>query len=670
MSAPQNSVSEIQLTLPDGSVKTVPSGTTGFDVAKSIGSRLANDALAIKLDGEVTDLHRPIVKNAALQIITPYNRDKTQNPDALYCVRHSAAHVLAEALLRLWPQTKLVYGPPVDDGFYYDIDLDHKISTEEFAKIEAEMKKIVEEKRVFTRVDMPRDAGMAKVKAEGNPYKLENAERAQGDLSFYVTGKNIGTDFEDLCRGPHVPDTGRIGAFKVMSIAGAYLHGDQTKKQLQRVYGTAFPSQKDLDEHLNRIEEAKRRDHRVIGKQLGLFALDNDVGQGLILWLPKGATIRNELQSFMSTELTKRGYKLVNTPHIMSVELFKTSGHFPYYQKDQYPTIKMSEREEGTLEEYLLKPMNCPGHICVYRSSMNSYRDLPMRLAEFGTVYRYEKSGQLNGMTRVRGFTQDDAHIFCMPEQVEGELRSMIELTQLALKTLGLQDIRVQVSLRAPGEDKYVGAPEDWDNAENTLKRLVKEMGLPHTLSPGDAAFYGPKIDFMIKDCIGREWQLGTVQLDYNLPKRFSLEYVGKDNARHRPVMIHRAPFGSFERFCAILIEHFAGSFPFWLAPIQVYVGNISDKVEEHTRQVIARLKDEGFRVDEDLSSAKINGKVKDFELSKIPYMLVIGEREAVAESVAVRGRHGKNLGVLKLNDFIEKARAQRSSRSLAEDLT
>jgi len=658
---------QIELTYPDGSKHPFPAGTTGAQVAASIGKRLAADAVAVKLDGEVQDLARPIVKSGVFAVVTPKSRKGDLDPDALYCIRHSTAHVMAEAICRLWPETKLVYGPPVDEGFYYDIDLDHKISADEFPKIEAEMRKIIEEKRPFTRVEMSRAAGMQKVLAEGNPYKKENAERAAGDvLSFYVTGAEPGKFWEDLCRGPHVPDTGRIGGFKITSVAGAYLHGDQTQKQLQRVYGVAFPAQKDLDEYVHRLEEAKKRDHRAIGKQLGLFSIEQKVGQGLVLWLPKGTVIRNELQAFMSSELVSRGYKLVTTPHICSVELFKTSGHFPYYKDSQYPTIRMAEREgPDCTEEYLLKPMNCPGHIMCYNAAPRSYRDLPLRLAEFGTVYRYEKSGQLSGMTRVRGFTQDDAHIFCTEDQVDAEIRNMVDLVQLVLTTLGLRDIQVRVSVREPGSDKYTGNPASWDRAEATLKRIADEMKLNYSVGVGEAAFYGPKFDFLVKDCIGREWQLGTVQLDYNLPARFELEYTGSDNQKHRPVMIHRAPFGSFERFVGILIEHFGGAFPLWLAPVQMRVANITDKQEEAARQAVARLKAEGFRVEEDLGHGKINAKVADSEAEKIPYLLVIGEREAAGGSVAVRGRGRKDLGTQPLEQFIAQAKEAVAMRSL-----
>jgi len=659
---------KIELIYPDGSKHEFDSGVKGLDVAGSIGKRLAQDAVAVKVNGELTDLNRPITKSGSFAVVTPKSRDGKLDKDALYCMRHTAEHVMTEAICRLWPDTKLVYGPPVDDGFYGDIDLDsHKISVDDFPKIEEEMKKIIAENKVMTRYELSRDEGFKKIEKEGNPYKLENAKVAKGEvLSFYATGANIGTDFEDLCMGPHVPSTGRIGAFKLTAVAGAYFRGDDTQKQLQRIYGTAFASQKDMDEHFARIEEAKKRDHRLIGKQLGLFTMSPLVGQGLILWMPNGAIMRTELQNLMQGELFKRGYKPVFTPHIGSVELYKTSGHFPYYKDSQYPTLKSdAKKPDGEPEEeYLLKPMNCPHHIQIFAAEPHSYRDLPVRLAEFGTVYRYEQSGELNGMTRVRGLTQDDAHLFCTPEQVEQEFQSTVGLVQTIFSALGLKDYRVQVSLRDPKSDKYTGDPKTWDKAEETLKRVAKDMNLPHELVPGEAAFYGPKLDFMVKDCIGREWQLGTVQLDYNLPERFKLEYIGSDNGRHRPVMIHRAPFGSFERFVGILIEHFAGAFPLWLSPVQIRVANITETSIEAARRVVAELRTEGFRVDEDISvSGNLKQKVKDSEEAKIPYLLVVGDREAAAGSVAVRARGRKDLGTMPVKEFINKAKLEVAER-------
>ena len=771
------SISTIHLTYPDNSIHDFDAGTTGLQVAESIGKRLATDAVAVKLNGQVLDLSRPITQDGAFSVITPKSRDGKLDADALYCIRHTAEHVMTEAICRLWPDTKLVYGPPVDDGFYGDIDLDTKISIDDFPKIEAEMAKIVAENRAMSRYEMSRDEGFKKIEAEGNPYKLENAKSAKGEvLSFYATGiigaafldapvgppirigsngipatprkfeealvnihnfwhsgpnnsyaerqaikndisyaleflkqhdidiKRLSTGieidfaalkrafeseladnyfltaidfgsikhllnlvpkwsaFEDLCMGPHVPSTGRIGAFKLTAVAGAYFRGDEKNKQLQRIYGTAFPSKKDLDEHFARIEEAKKRDHRVIGKQMGLFTMSPLVGQGLILWMPKGGIIRTELQNLMQGELTRRGYSPVFTPHIGNVALYKTSGHFPYYKDSQYPTIKS---EIDPSEEYLLKPMNCPHHCMIYAAEQRSYRELPIRLAEFGTVYRYEQSGELNGMTRVRGLTQDDAHLFCTGDQVEAEIVSTVGLVKTIFGALGLTDYRVQVSLRDPKSDKYTGDPANWTKAEATLKRVATEMHLPHEAVEGEAAFYGPKLDFMVKDCIGREWQLGTVQLDYNLPERFKLEYIGQDNNRHRPVMIHRAPFGSFERFTGILIEHFAGAFPLWLSPVQVRVANISEQSQEAAHRAVAALHAEGIRVEADISATgNIKQRVKESEEAKIPYLLVIGDREAAAGTVAVRGRGRKDLGVVPLAEFIAKAKAEIAVRA------
>lgn len=655
------SENKITLTYPDGSLHEFTAGTSGFDVAASIGKRLAADAIAIKLDGRLQDLNVSITKSCHFAVVTPKSRDGKLDKDAVWCIRHTGEHVMTEAICKLWPQTKLVYGPPVEEGFYGDIDLDYKISVDDFPKIEAEMAKIIAENRPLTRYELSRAEGLKKLETEGNPYKIDNAQRAEGDtLSFYVTGSNKGVDFEDLCMGPHVPCTGRIGAIKLTAVAGAYFRGDEKQKQLQRIYGTAFPTPKDLEEHLARIDEAKKRDHRVIGKQMGLFTMSPLVGQGLVLWMPKGGIIRTELQNLMQGELLKRGYMPVFTPHIGSVELYKISGHFPFYKDSQYPTLK----GQGD-EEYLLKPMNCPHHIQIYAAEPHSYRDLPVRLAEFGTVYRYEQSGELNGMTRVRGLTQDDAHLFCTPDQVEQEFQSTVGLVQNIFQALGLTDYRVQVSLRDPKSDKYTGDPKTWEKAEETLKRVARDMRLPHDAVEGEAAFYGPKLDFMVKDCIGREWQLGTVQLDYNLPERFKLEYIGSDNNRHRPVMIHRAPFGSFERFVGILIEHFAGAFPLWLSPVQMRVANITDKQEEVARRIVGELKAEGFRVEEDLGKGKINAKVAESEVAKIPYLLVIGEREAANGSVAVRGRGRKDLGTMPVKEFIAMAKLEIAGRGL-----
>jgi threonyl-tRNA synthetase len=656
----------IKITLPNGAVKEFPQDSiTGRQVAEAIGPRLAKDAIGAVVDGELRDLVAPITKDAKLAIVTP----KVDDPNAVYLVRHSAAHVMAEAITRVYPQTKLAYGPPVDTGFYYDLELDHKLTTDDFVKIDEEMKKIVAENRPFTRYEMAREPAFEKLTQEGNPYKLDNAQRAiEGDpnavLSFYATGEP-GKNWEDLCRGPHVPSTGRIGAVKVMSVAGAYWHGDETKQQLQRVYGAAFFTQKELDTYLNQIEEAKKRDHRVIGKQMGLFTISNLVGSGLILWMPKGAIIRQELEQFMREELAKREYLPVYTPHIGKIDLYKTSGHYPYYKDSQFPTIKMKERDSEDESEYLLKPMNCPHHIQIYAAEPRSYRDLPIRLAEFGTVYRFEQSGELNGMTRVRGFTQDDAHLFCTPEQVEGEFRTTVEMVMYMFNTLGFKNYECRVSLRDPASPKYMGDPANWDRAEATLRKVVNDVGIRYEEGIGEAAFYGPKIDFMVKDVIGRKWQLGTVQLDYNLPERFELEYIGADNARHRPAMIHRAPFGSMERFTGILIEHFAGAFPTWLSPTQVAVLTISEKFDAYAKSVQAKLTAANVRTEIDLSGDKIGGKIRRAREQKIPYMLIIGAKEMENNAVAVRTRKDKDLGAIPTEAFVEKITTEIRTRAL-----
>ena len=600
-------------------------------------------------------------------------------------LRHSCSHVLATAVLRLWPETKLDIGPPTETGFYYDVDLDRKLTAEDLAKIEAEMQKIVAENQLFTRKEVSRDEAVGIIKTIGQErYKIGRlADIPEGEaISFYQNG-----EFIDLCAGTHVRRTGDIqnGAFKLLSIAGSYHRGDERNKQLQRVYGTAFPSQAELDAYLHQLEQAKLRDHRKLGKDLKLFVMDDTVGQGLVLWTPAGAVIRQELQTFISAELRKQGYHQVFTPHIGRLELYRTSGHFPYYRDSQYPPIIEREAMDGLAKEncscaqlanllgkgevdgYLLKPMNCPHHIKIYASQPRSYRDLPVRLAEFGTVYRWEQSGELNGMTRVRGMTQDDAHLFCTEEQVPREIIGCLSLVKIILSTLGMADYRVRVGLRDPDSAKYIGDPANWDKAEAACREAAKTLGMPFTEEPGEAAFYGPKIDFIVKDVIGREWQLGTVQVDYNLPQRFDLAYIGADNQAHRPVMIHRAPFGSMERFVGVLIEHFAGDFPAWLAPEQARVLPISEKVGDYARSATDRLKAAGFRVGLDEHSDKLGAKIRRAEVEKVPYALVIGPKEAEAKAVAVRSRAKGDEGVMPLDAFLEKLRLEVQTRALAE---
>jgi threonyl-tRNA synthetase len=603
-------------------------------------------------------------------------------------LRHSCAHVLATAVLRIWPDAQFAAGPPVENGFYYDLELDHHISPADFEKIEAEMKKVIKENQPFDRVVISRDEAfqLAEQGALGalgprdkpSKFKLDILQGIpeSEEISLYRNG-----NFTDLCAGPHVMRTGNIGAFKLTSIASAYYKGDSNNPQLQRVYGTAFKTRAELDQYFLQIEEAKKRDHRRLGRELELFHIDDEVGPGLVLWKPKGAVVRKELQAFISEELRRQGYNEVFTPHIGKLALFRTSGHYPYYSDSQFPPLiepdtlahlaeegctcaELSNRlKKGEIDGYLLKPMNCPMHIKIYASSLHSYRDLPIRLAEFGTVYRWEQSGELGGMTRVRGFTQDDAHIFCTEEQVLSEIQGCLQLVLKVLGILGLDSYRVRIGLRDPDSDKYVGSAEQWERAEAALRESTKALGIPFTEERGEAAFYGPKIDFVVKDVIGREWQLGTVQVDYNLPERFGLTYVAPDNSARRPVMIHRAPFGSLERFCGVLIEHFAGSFPVWLAPEQVRVLPISEKHLDYGRSVLKRLLDAQIRVTIDDSSDKIGAKIRLAQLEKVSYMLVLGAREEEAGEVAVRGRKSGDEGAFSVSNFVERIQKEIKER-------
>jgi len=696
----------LKVRLPDGSVVDQPDGVSAFDVLQSLSARLARKAVAVKVNGRIVDvctpLHGPEVELQALTL---------NDPEGLEVARHSCAHVMAEAICSLWPETKLAYGPPIENGFYYDIELDHKLTPDDYAAIEARMTEIVKEDRCFTRYEMMREEAMQKLTAEGNPYKVDNAERADGDtLSFYVTGEPGTAAFEDLCRGPHVRGTGCVGAFKVMQVAGAYWHGDSSKQMLQRVYGTTWPDKKALKKHLQMLEEAKKRDHRRLGQDLGLFTISQELGNGLILWKPHGATLRHILEEELRKELEKRGYQMVYTPHIGRLDLWRTSGHFPYYKDSQYPPMFESDRarilnalwekagESGDgaaspeeidafnalaeehadlaacgypatapAEErqrqirrwlevedgYLLKPMNCPGHIEIYSSEPRSYRNLPVKLAEFGQVYRYEQSGELGGMTRVRGFCQDDAHVFCTPSQLPDEIAECVELSRYVLEMIGLRDYRVRIALRDSDSDKYVGSDENWALAEDALRSVVHGTDLRCTEEVGEAAFYGPKIDFVARDCLGREWQLGTVQCDYNLPERFNLTYVGDDNAEHRPVMVHRTLYGSMERFVGILIEHYAGAFPLWLSPVQVRVCSISEKSAAYARDVYKTAREAGVRVELDNSDERIGAKIRQATLMKVPYILVVGEQEAADHTVNVRTREGSQLGSHGVPEFL-----------------
>jgi len=616
--------------------------------------------------------------------------DERNQMSELERLRHSSAHILASAIAKLWPDAQFAAGPPVENGFYYDVDLSHRITPDDFEKIETEMLSIVKENQVFEKSEVSRAEALAMAqsgrlaalaeRAVPSRFKIDLLKDIPEDeaISLYKNG-----DFWDLCAGPHVPRTGNCKAFKVMSVASAFYKGDAANPQLQRVYGTAFKNKQDLAEHLERLEEAKLRDHRKLGRELDLFHIDEAVGQGLILWKPNGATIRQELQNFITEHLERQGYSQVFTPHIGKLGLYRTSGHFPYYADSQFPPViereslkalaeegcgcgELSNRlESGEIDGFLLKPMNCPHHIKIFQSNHHSYRDLPVRLAEFGTVYRWEQSGELGGMTRVRCFTQDDAHLFCTEDQVRDEIVGCLELVKIVLGTLGMHDYRVRVGLRDPDSTKYVGDPAKWDKAEDALREAAATLGTDFTEEPGEAAFYGPKIDFVVKDVIGREWQLGTVQVDYNLPERFGLEYIGADNAPHRPVMIHRAPFGSMERFVGVLIEHFAGKFPTWLSPEQVRILPISEKFFEAAETVYQSLREAGVRVKVDRSNDKVGAKIRLAQLARIPYMLIIGAKEQELNQVSVRHRDRGDEGALGVDDFKEKVVAEIRSRSL-----
>ncbi len=637
----------IDITFPDGNVRQYEAGVTAMEIAKGISHGLAKKVLAAEVNEEVREATRPITQDASLKLLT-WNDD-----DGQYAFRHSSAHLMAEALEALYPGTKFGIGPPVEGGFYYDVDLGDKVLTEaDLAKIEKKMKELAQQKNVFVRSEVSKEEALAYFGEKGDEYKLELiSELEDGSITFYKQG-----NFTDLCRGPHVPHTGHIKAIKLLSIAGAYWRGDEKRKQLTRIYGVTFPNQDMLTEHLEMLEEAKKRDHRKLGAQLELFAFSERVGAGLPLWLPKGTQVRSLLENFLKNEQIKRGYTPVVSPHIGKKELYVTSGHYDKYGEDSFQPIK-TPRED---EEFLLKPMNCPHHCEIYRFRPHSYKELPLRIAEFGTVYRYEQSGEVHGLTRVRGFTQDDAHIFCSPDQLKGEFKDVIELTLMVLRKLGFENYTAQISLRDPeNKEKYIGSDENWDKAENAIIEAADEMGLKTVSELGEAAFYGPKLDFMVKDALNRSWQLGTIQVDYNLPERFDLEYIGSDNQKHRPVMIHRAPFGSFERFLGVLIEHCGGNFPLWLAPEQVAVLPISEKFMDYAENVRDNLKKSEFRVSIDDRNEKIGKKIRDAAMLKIPYTLIIGEKEVNEEVVSVRRQKVGDMGTKTLGEFIELLNAE-----------
>jgi threonyl-tRNA synthetase len=647
--------------LPDGSTRDLPAHATVGDcigdAATTGGTRGKNAPVAALLDGKVVGLDAPLPSEGTATLEPLAAGDAR----ALPVMRHSAAHVMARAVMRLFEGVELAFGPTVGQGFYYDMRASRPITDEDLPAIEAEMRRIIAADEAFERVEVPREKAVEIIRGLNQPLKAEHIETGLADhatLSFYRQG-----EFVDLCRGPHVPSPKCIGGFKLTSIAGAYWKGDSANAQLQRLYGTAWFTQEDLDAHLAALEEARKRDHRVLGKQLDLFTTSPLVGSGLVLWMPKGARLRATLESFVRDELAARGYEPVYTPHIGKVELYKISGHYPYYADSQFKPIVMADDEQ-----YLLKPMNCPHHTLIYKARPRSYRELPLRLAEFGTVYRYEQSGELGGMTRVRGFTQDDAHIFCTPEQVEEEVEGCIAFTLKVLESLAFENFRVRLGFRDPTSDKYVGPPERWDEAEAAIQRVAHRMNLPGCEpEPGEAAFYGPKIDFVVNDSLGREWQLGTVQLDYNLPssERFDLEYIGADNAKHRPVMIHRAPLGSMERFVGVLIEHFAGAFPLWLAPEQVRVIPVSEKSAAYAEAVKAKLEAAGLRVGIDQAAEKLGAKIRTAQLELIPMMAVCGPRDEAAGTISLRDRLDGDLGAMSLEAAIERLRDENARRAV-----
>ena len=632
----------INITLPDNSVRQYPAGTTGLDIAKSISEGLARNVLSIEVNKEVWDATRPITADASIKLLT------WNDPEGKATMWHSSAHLMAEAIELLYPGVKFGIGPDIDNGFYYDIDFgDRSISSDDFEKIEKKIIELAKEKQQFVRKEVSKSQAIEYFTSKGDEYKLELIEGLDdGQITFYESGR-----FTDLCRGPHIPDTGFIKTVKLLNIAGAYWRGDEKRKQLTRIYGITFPKQKELDDFLIFLEEAKKRDHRRLGKELELFAFSQKVGLGLPLWLPRGAALRERLEMFLKRVQKKAGYEQVMCPHIGNVELYKTSGHYQKYGESSFRPI--TTPIEG--EEFFLKPMNCPHHCEIYKVKPRSYRDLPVRLAEFGTVYRYEQSGELHGLTRVRGFTQDDAHIFCTPEQVKDEFKGVMDIVMLIFKALDFKEFIVQISLRDPdNKDKYIGSDENWEKAERAIREVAEERGLNTVIELGEAAFYGPKMDFMVKDALGRKWQLGTIQVDYNLPERFDLEYIGSDNQKHRPVMIHRAPFGSMERFVAVLLEHTAGKFPLWLTPDQAIVLPISDKYQDYAKKVLNILKNSEIRTLIDDRSEKAGKKIRDAEMMKIPYMLVVGEREELEGTVSVRKQGQGDLGPQKIEDFVK----------------
>ena len=633
----------IKIKLPDGSIREFEKDITAFKITEAIFPRLVQDTLAVEVDGVVRDLSYKIENDSSIKFLT-FDDDKGKE---VYW--HSTSHLMAHAIQEIYPEAKFGVGPAIEAGFYYDIDINSQLSEEDLKVVEKKMAQLTQGDSPFEREDLSKNAAIDFFKQKGDNYKIEILsgidENTQG-ISIYKEGS-----FTDLCRGPHLPSTGKIKYFKLLSISGSYWRGDEKNKQLQRIYGISFPKKKMLDDYLIFLEEAKKRDHRKLGKDLELFFFSPNVGAGLPLWLPKGTVLRETLEKFLREEQTKRDYLPVITPHIGNINLYKTSGHYPYYSDSQFPPLKFGDREE----KYLLKPMNCPHHFQIYASKQRSYRDLPIRYAEFGTVYRYEQSGELNGLTRVRSFSVDDSHLFVRQDQLKSELCNVIDLIQYVFKVMGFEDFTTQLSFRDDNKEKYGGDIELWEKAQKEIKEAADEMKLKYTIEEGEAAFYGPKIDFLVKDVLGRKWQLGTVQIDYVMPERFNLEFIGSDGQKHRPVVIHRAPFGSLERFIGVLIEHYAGEFPLWLAPIQVAVIPVSQHFLEYSQKIYNELKSKSIRVELDERNEKVGYKIRDWETQKVPYMLIIGEKEANAQNISVRKHKVGDLGALSLSEFISK---------------
>jgi len=639
---------KIHITFPDGQVKDYASGVRPREIVQEISRSLFAKTLAANFNGKVVDLERPLLEDGRIRFIT------WDDPEGKEVYWHSTSHIMAHAIKALHPEAQFGVGPPIENGFYYDIDVETKLTPEELGRIEAKMREIIAADQPFKRQDLNKSEAVALFEKRQDRYKLELLRDMKDENpSVYHEG-----DFVDLCRGPHLPSTGHVKNVKLLSIAGAYWRGNEKNKMLQRIYGISFPKKEMLEQHLRMLEEARKRDHRKLGQELELFLITPNVGSGLPLWLPKGAIVREQLEKFLREEQRKRGYQAVITPHIANINLYRTSGHYPYYKDSQFAPMRVED------DEFMLKPMNCPHHHQIYMARPHSYRDLPLRLAEFGTVYRYEQSGELSGLTRVRGFTQDDAHIYCAHEQLKEEIRATVELTQLVFSTFNM-DVRIRLSFRDDNAEKYGGEAKFWEQAQRELQEVADEMKLNYFVGLGEASFYGPKLDFMIRDALGRTWQLGTVQVDYVMPERFNLEYVGSDNKKHRTVIIHRAPFGSMERFLAILIEHFAGAFPSWLAPVQVVVMAITDAQREYAAAIHQQLQAEGFRSHFDDRQEKINYKIRDAETHKVPYMIIVGAKEAEQQKVAVRKRKAGDLGAMPLTEFTQNLRGEIASKQL-----